>query len=322
MILALIPSLARAASRADSDMRAVEIYRSGIISAAAEMDAIANGGKRQLLSAPEKEVVRQNWSAFLDYLLALDSLGAYHRERGIDRSSVVSYAAFLAQYRGALEMIDAAQRLPGADEVLNEPVPSLGMPEDSYAKVKFRWLNVARSTEFAALHSLYVLGGGGYRKIDDDAKFIAEAGRGRRPLLTAKNAVKIARSAAFTAWFPVQKGVAEWMGDTRVARAHTFLVNDKQIAELAPRLQPGDVLLERREWYVSNIGLPGFWPHTALFIGTRMIAAATSTTRACARGCASKAAPTATSTRSSASAIPSHTRSHATRACSRPSRKG
>jgi hypothetical protein len=67
----------------------------------------------------------------------------------------------------------------------------------------------------------------------------------------------------------VQKGVAEWMGDTRVARGERFLITPKQIEELAPRLQPGDVLLERREWYVSNVGLPGYWPHTALYVGTR-----------------------------------------------------
>lgn len=268
MLLALMPQFARAATRADADARAVEIYRAGLAAAVAEMNEIGTGGRRQMLSRDEKESVRRIWGSFLDYLIALDSIGAYHRESRGDRSVQVTYAAFLAQYRGALEMIDAVDELPGADEVLNEPVTSLGVPKDSFARVKQRWLNVARATEFAALQSLYLIKGGGNPAIDEDAKFLLKNGRGKGQLQTARNALKIARSTAFTAFFPVQKGVAEWMGDTRVARAHTFLVNDSQIAELAPKLEPGDVLLERREWYVSNIGLPGFWPHTAMFIGT------------------------------------------------------
>lgn len=269
MLIALMPlSLRAAAARADSDARAVGIYREGLLAAAEEVRALGNGGRRQMLTAEEKAQLRGAWGAFLDYLLALDSVGAYHRDHARNGGLGVTYAAFLAQYRGALAMIDAADRLPGADQILNEPVPSVGVPAGTYGRVKFRWLNVARATEFAALQSLHRLRGtDGIASIDEDAKYILDAGKGRAQLQTARNALKIATSAAFTAWFPVQKGVAEWMGDTRVARAERFLVSQQQIDELARQLEPGDVFLERREWYVSNVGLPGFWPHTALYIG-------------------------------------------------------
>ena len=34
-------------------------------------------------------------------------------------------------------------------------------------------------------------------------------------------------------------------------------------------MQPGDILLERREWQATNVGIPGFWSHAALFIGSQ-----------------------------------------------------
>jgi hypothetical protein len=268
VLIALMPLSLKAATRADADGRAVEIYRDGLMAAVAEVRSLAATNRRQMLSAGEKTELRQAWGAFLDYLLALDSIGAYHRDSGSAKSLGVTYAAFLAQYRGALEMIDVAEELPGADQVLNEPVPAIGVPAGTYARVKLRWLNVARATEFAALQSLHLLrGNGGLPHIDEDAKYILATGRGKGQMQTARNALKLATSAAFTAWFPVQKGVAEWMGDTKVARQERFLVTPPQIAELARQLQPGDVFLERREWYVSNVGLPRYWPHTALYIG-------------------------------------------------------
>ena len=93
-------------------------------------------------------------------------------------------------------------------------------------------------------------------------------GKGKGPVLTVKNALDIAQKTAFAAWFPVQKNVSEWMGDTQVHRRGTHLISAGQIGALQTRLEPGDILFERHEWYLSNMGLPGFWTHSAMYVGT------------------------------------------------------
>ncbi len=40
-----------------------------------------------------------------------------------------------------------------------------------------------------------------------------------------------------------------------------------QIESIESKLKPGDTLLERRNWCLSNAFLPGFWPHAALYVG-------------------------------------------------------
>jgi hypothetical protein len=102
----------------------------------------------------------------------------------------------------------------------------------------------------------------------EDAEAIWALGKGPASALTAKNALVVIGRAGFGAWFPVQKGFSTWAGDTRVRRGESALITPAQVAALPGRLQPGDVLLERREWYLSNLGLPGFWTHAALYVGT------------------------------------------------------
>jgi hypothetical protein len=66
----------------------------------------------------------------------------------------------------------------------------------------------------------------------------------------------------------VQTEVAEVMGDTKVKRLHASLISEAQVQQVIKLSEPGDILVERRNWFLSNIGLPGFWPHAALYLGT------------------------------------------------------
>ncbi len=271
--------------RIAGDLKMVVVYRAGLSNATAfaalqtNLFPVVESDKARLPRREEKEIFWSAWKSHLDYLLALDALDAAQDDwlllsgerRG--KSFAVGYAAFLAKYRFSLEFVALAERNPFLDTILNEPVPELGLPADTYAKLKFRYLNAATASLFGAQAALFeTMRESAPRELqatmDADADAILKMSHGQSELLTAKNALNILKSAGSSAWFPVQAGVSEWMGDTKVLRQDYSLISSAQIAALQKKLLPGDVLLVRREWFLSNIGLPGFWPHAALYIGT------------------------------------------------------
>ena len=272
-------------SRIQSDATTVARYRDGLSNVIAfvelqtEIFPITKAKESRLLRREEKEIVWQTWQRFMEYTMALDSIERYHaswwRLKGDEReeSFLVSYAAMLANYRASLEFIRAAEMNPETDKVLNDAVPELGLPAGTYAKLKFENLSVHIATEFAASQvTMKTFTGERHANLREmikaDSEYIWTAGRGKAELLTAKNALNILKRGAGTAWLPIQTGVSEWMGDTKVYRIGKSLVSEQQVQQLQTRLLPGDVMLIRHEWYLSNIGLPGFWPHAALYIGT------------------------------------------------------
>ena len=220
------------------------------------------------------------WQRSLDYFLALESIRQYHDtfwriddKKGRTASFFVMYAAFITQYRFALTIIAKIENDPGLDLVLNEPAPELGLTAGTYSQFKLHYLNVAIASRFAWFEALRKNYGRPDQAslaefVKEDSEFVWGMGKGQGVQLTFANAFDMVKKGGKAAWLPLQAGVSEWMGDTKVWRPGKSLITPEQISATSKQLKPGDVLFERREWYLSNIGLPGFWPHTALYIGT------------------------------------------------------
>ncbi len=275
----------RSPEQIQSDQQAIQTYRSGLDRvvrfASSQPDLFPTNRLTELrmLSREEKEAIWTAWKTYLDYSLALDSirrsyatclLQQDHKAR--NEAFLAAYSAFLAQYRFSLEFLRLSENDPYMHVLLDDPVAEMGLPKGSYTRFKFMFLNAARATEWLAYKTVWAstlkkpdFSG---TRLSEDSAALARLGIREGQLLTADNALDLVRQGGSEAWFPVQKGVSIWMGDTKVWRKNTCLITSAQIAEAAPRLEPGDVLLERREWYLSNVGLPGFWPHAVLFVGT------------------------------------------------------
>ena len=69
--------------------------------------------------------------------------------------------------------------------------------------------------------------------------------------------------------YRAQELISTWIGDfhLRDRPRNQGLIEPQQVEDLRKLLQPGDILIERRNWFLSNAFLPGFWPHAALYLG-------------------------------------------------------
>ncbi|MCH2580479.1 MAG: hypothetical protein MK133_04680, partial [Planctomycetes bacterium] len=68
--------------------------------------------------------------------------------------------------------------------------------------------------------------------------------------------------------YQAQKAISSWIGDFKTIQGDSAIKGSAGFDELLQRMEPGDIILERRNYYGSNAFLPGYWPHAALYIGT------------------------------------------------------
>jgi len=252
--------------------------------------ALLSVAKVEDLKAEDRDKIRDLWYGVLEPLVALD--GIKHRYEGwfgVDylahpelhsRAFGLSYAALCAQVAGGQAFLDVVGGKDIVAKLFDEEMPTRGLPRGTFSAMRAR-IGRARDYSFvpvgAEWYSAWIdshLDGATGEAIRGMVKARSQAALDRLKELkgvtrTAENKTDLMKSTAFKAWFPLQKEVAEWAGDTRVAPQGRRLIDDAKLAAMKKKLRSGDILVERRNWYLSNVGLPGFWPHAAIYVGTQ-----------------------------------------------------
>jgi len=241
------------------------------------------------LEPDQKQELRRFWQLFLDYQLSLEQIRLRHssfwkinpgaHRRSYALSFTVFYAAFLAQNLSGSRLIGLVGDAPQVEQFWNESgADSLPM---AYSRLKFRVLNLMTFQMTSGGYSHFndftrpALSGGRDSLLEWAVAF-QEAGadtllrhaREKNLSLAFMNAPEVGRKQVFDLLFPLQKNLADFMGRTHYGlTGRPAFITPALVDSLHTLLEPGDIILVRRNWVLSNIGLPGFWPHAALYTG-------------------------------------------------------
>ena len=244
------------------------------------------------LSADDRDLALDLFTDVLDHSFALDALAAFHLEfwrlnlvtnpERHARHFDLGFAAYLEKHALALALVDLTLNKPQFEKLFDEGSVEHGIPAAAYMRLKWAVVHVEDVAKTLTAHQYLKLlkpANDVLRKEDRVYTFVLERLEERYAFIKAEltsksvtlfggNTVDIGVDFAHAAWFPVQAETAEWLGDTKVLRKDSMLITLEQVRAAAAISEPGDVIVKRRNWYLSNIGLPGFWPHAALWVGS------------------------------------------------------
>lgn len=66
---------------------------------------------------------------------------------------------------------------------------------------------------------------------------------------------------------PVNKAICFLLGDIDYSFKKHKAIRSKELKEIDKQLLPGDILIKRNDYQLSNISIPGFWSHSGIYLG-------------------------------------------------------
>lgn len=281
----------RAAEVAERDARALAGTLQTLVSLEARMAAVRadiESGRRTFFDPSTDAEIRSQLLTYLACREGLLRLAWFYREPDrperdlAARGFLLGYGAGVELCARGIQLVDAFDGHPDAVRKLNEGDPAGEVPRGTYDRIRANLADRDLLDMLAAAAARFggVLREGALPAEGDWPALVRHAGNGEAVVARLAERIwnykwdaALARAVRTgdEGRYAVSSVVSTWIGDARVRRraGDGGLVTPEQVATLRTLLRPGDILVERRNWYLSNAFLPGFWKHAALYTGRR-----------------------------------------------------
>lgn len=272
---------------------------------AAELTDAAAAERRGYFSPDEDERVREVFARYLSVRAVLlevvesiqpviDRMDEGQADTGDDadwavrlRAFVVGFAAATMLVRSATYIVDLARDRPIVWKKLDEAEPRYGIAEKSFTMVYKNLSSSRRMWRFHEAMMFFEIHGGDIDSLKDD-RVVGELVSlldEEAAFLEYRKRDYIKRKWEYRLYSFKRRNVSGY----KKVMFHLLKLSGSAIAEmkqpfikapgqgkrvtkdvmdtLKPLLRAGDVFITRHDDAVSNLFLPGFWPHAALYIG-------------------------------------------------------
>ncbi len=278
-------------AQAKKDLASLKMFSAGLnrIGALVKENHVLFSKKEVRAYTPEeKRTLLTTWGALFSYFSSVEQIRQRYWNFVLlsvtdDRHSwgfLLTHTALTTLLSNGLRFAELTQGNKQLETLFDEPNIEFGVPGGSYATFKVTAIHVSTTTQLMSGDAWSKVAQVSLKKDKDPDvqwawKELDSCGRKARECLVrtgnrlfVDNALDILKDNTTAAIFPAQKSFAEWFGDTRVARAGKPLMSKVALDQVIPKMEPGDVIVTRQNWFLSNIALPGFWPHAELYLGT------------------------------------------------------
>ncbi len=258
---------------------------------AADLRVDFESGKRNFVRQADNDAVRRSMMTYIACRTGLLRIVWKYRnyeqinDPGLQlRATLLALGGATSIYAASQDFVTQFLDAPDAVRKLNEPEPLWNVPSGLFDRIHRNLANEELREELDRAVAAYrdrmaefeVQGLG---VASDHGRFHRRIARNVHEIDARSErfsggrfgvAVREARNLGEGGFYRAKTFVSYWIGKAKVRapRDGETLIQPEHLEALIPDLQPGDILIERRNWVLSNAFLPGYWSHAALYLGS------------------------------------------------------